>query len=193
MTEQPTALFKKMIRARSSIGNIQKTGYNKHQNYAYVEDHVLLAKVGGVLQEEGILLTASVVDYTTEERQTKNGSALLTTVTMEFTFIDSETGQQLPVRFVGQGLDSGDKGISKACTNATKSMLLKMFLIPTGEDNGSDTHSDERVSQATQESNPSTNGQLSDEPATEAQQRKYWAVSKPVFEASQDYTDPHER
>lgn len=58
----------------------------------------------------------------------------LTTVKCEYDLIDTETGYSVPLESVGQGSDSQDKGSSKALTNSWKYLLLRMFMIPTGED-----------------------------------------------------------
>ena len=59
----------------------------------------------------------------------------ITTVTVDGTFIDGDTGEVMPIAtFVGTGADTGDKGVFKAMTGAEKYLLLKAFLISTGDD-----------------------------------------------------------
>jgi hypothetical protein len=55
-------------------------------------------------------------------------------VKMTFTWYDTETGESLVVEWAGSGSDKGDKGLYKAMTGAEKYVLLKTFLVPTGDD-----------------------------------------------------------
>jgi hypothetical protein len=53
---------------------------------------------------------------------------------MRFTAHDGETGETLSWDMYGQGSDSLDKGAFKSTTGAVKYGLLKLFLVPTGDD-----------------------------------------------------------
>jgi hypothetical protein len=61
------------------------------------------------------------------------------TLTVEYTLYDGESGEEMKFTILGQGEDSGDKGTYKAMTGATKYALMKLFLIPTGDDPENDT------------------------------------------------------
>jgi hypothetical protein len=78
--------------------------------------------------------------------QTQSGMTMwLTTVTVDGTWLDGDTGESLPAQtFIGYGADTGDKGVYKAMTGCEKYMLMKTFLISTGDD----PESDEKVDKA---------------------------------------------
>src|SRR5699024_1473369 len=75
----------------------------------------------------------------------------IATVKMKFTFIDGETGEEISIHSIGEGQDAGDKAVYKAITGATKYALMKVFMIPTGDDPEQDYEADERNN--TQQSN----------------------------------------
>lgn len=58
----------------------------------------------------------------------------VTRVLLRIDFACGDTGATHTVRFFGDGLDKGDKGLYKAYTGAIKYLLMKTFLIPTGDD-----------------------------------------------------------
>jgi hypothetical protein len=58
----------------------------------------------------------------------------LTTVTLDVTLVDGESGDMMTTTWIGQGLDNSDKGYYKAYTGAIKYFLLKTFLISTGDE-----------------------------------------------------------
>jgi hypothetical protein len=55
-------------------------------------------------------------------------------VTTKHTFRDADTGEELTIGGAGLGWDSGDKGVYKAITGATKYALMKNFLITDEQD-----------------------------------------------------------
>jgi hypothetical protein len=48
--------------------------------------------------------------------------------------IDSDSGEVFAVQAVGTGKDNADKGAYKAYTGASKYVLMKTFLLATGDD-----------------------------------------------------------
>jgi len=61
------------------------------------------------------------------------------TLTVKYTLMDGDSGETMEFTVLGQGEDSSDKATYKAMTGATKYALLKLFLIPTGDDPEDDT------------------------------------------------------
>jgi hypothetical protein len=68
----------------------------------------------------------------TVEEATKEGD--FARVTMRFRFIDADTGESIESVFLGEGQDKGDKAFYKAYTGAVKYVLMKTFLVATGDD-----------------------------------------------------------
>jgi hypothetical protein len=88
------------------------------------------------MDEMGLLLIPAVNKYTTISHTTqKGGHEFFTTLEMTFLWVNAEKPEeQIICPWVGQGLDSGEKGIGKALTYAEKYFLLKFFNIATDKD-----------------------------------------------------------
>ncbi len=126
----------KMLWIMEQVGRIPKNGYNSFHKYKYVKEDDLSEAVRKLFIEVGVFPSVSVKEVI------QNGT--LTTILTEHTFTDVDTGQQIVVSFAGAGDDKGDKGIYKAMTGDTKYMLMKMFLIPTGDEPEADIGTDAR-------------------------------------------------
>lgn len=119
-------LAMKLIKVMTGVKRVAKNGRNTFQNYDYVTEADVLEAVRDELAKEGIFIFSSVIGTD------KNNE--MTSVVMQHTFVDSESGESFEVKSFGQGADKGDKGGNKAVTAAMKYMLMKNFLIPTGDD-----------------------------------------------------------
>lgn len=130
-------LHLKLAQVASAIGRIEKRGYNDFHKYNYALEADI---VEGVRQE---LASRSVTLLPSVESVQRDGD--LTTVMMTFTFTDGDSGDTATMRWAGTGSDKGDKAIWKAYTGALKYVLMKTFLIATGDDPEGDTKVDKRI------------------------------------------------
>jgi hypothetical protein len=131
-------LFSKLCRVAGAIERVEKKGRNAHHGYDYVRAADLVAEVRRHLIAEGVIVIPSATNARHE--------GTLTTVDLEYRFIDSESGASISVPWQGVGFDKGgDKGIYKAFTGATKYVLLSTFLIPTTDDPETDAVSNPRA------------------------------------------------
>ena len=122
-----TALYRKLCRVAGAIDRVEKKGRNDHHGYDYVRAADLVAEVRRHLIAEGVIVIPAARNARHE--------GTLTTVDLDYRFIDSETGASISVPWQGVGFEKGgDKGIYKAFTGATKYVLLSTFLIPTTDD-----------------------------------------------------------
>lgn len=141
---QAGSLFKKLSAVMADVGYIQKDGFNSFHKYKYVTEAALVDAVRTKLAAANVMLIPSVVGVDERQITTKKGDhSTVSTLRMEFTFCDGDTGETFTVQWAGAGDDAADKGIYKAYTGALKYFLMKTFLIPTGDDPESDTASDE--------------------------------------------------
>lgn len=144
-------LVTKLATIMGELGSVEKKGFNKAQNYRFVRESDVVAALVPLLAKHHILLHTSVTShdrsplYTTQSGMTM----WITTVTVDGTWIDGDTGETLPAAtFVGTGADTGDKGVFKATTGAEKYMLMKGFLISTGDDPEADEKVDKTAAAA---------------------------------------------
>ncbi len=141
--KQQVALFQKIFAVLAAIETVEKKG---KAEYGGGYDYLRAVDMFSVAREEflkkGLLFTTSVVGST---RWVNEGGKQRNGVTVETVheFIDIETGAMHSVRSVGDGVDSGDKGIYKALTGAVKYALRNNFLVsdptadPEADPNGS--------------------------------------------------------
>lgn len=138
-------LYAKLAEVIDEVGYVAKDGKNDFQNYKYTSAEALLAAIRGPLSKRGVVVMPSLTAISEREYTTSKGKAsILTTAHVQFTLVDSESGQQHVCEWAGQGDDPADKGLGKAYTNAIKTFLREQFLIPQGDDPEADKATDER-------------------------------------------------
>lgn len=135
-TNRPKGLLPKLAALQSAVRGLGKD--TKGNSYEYVSGSKVLDAVRPRMDELGLLLVQEVEDIRNErvDYSTRNGakSEMFTSVSMLFTWIDTETGDKLPVRFAANGCNGWDKGLGSALTYGERYFLLKFFHIATDED-----------------------------------------------------------
>lgn len=132
----PKNLAKKLAAVMAAVGRVPKRGFNAFHKYYYVMESDLADAIRDQLSKVGMVLLPHVVRVeTVGTRQTRSGGEeTQVRAWVEYTFIDSESGESWATTMPGDGADSGDKAIYKAITGSGKYLLLKAFWIPTGDD-----------------------------------------------------------
>jgi hypothetical protein len=131
---KPLAL--KMARVMAEVSTVPKNGRNDFHGYDYIMESDLVDQLRGKLAAQGVAIFPSIREHVVSQVQDARGRAqYMATVTLDVTFIDGDSGDQMTTTWVGQGVDAGDKSYYKAYTGAFKYALLKTFLI-AGEDDG---------------------------------------------------------
>jgi hypothetical protein len=128
----PETLVEKLAAVMAAVERVPKNGENKFHGYKYATEADLSDAVRSNLARYGVMLIPSVEKVEWSKVPTKNGEERLATLTVRFTATDGKT--EIAFTVIGEGQDRGDKATYKAMTGATKYALLKLFLIPTGDD-----------------------------------------------------------
>jgi hypothetical protein len=150
-------LVSKLAKVMQEVKYIQKRGINKHFGYKYATEADVNEKVREELANQNVIMLPSMKSHSLRETKTKNGNTeYIACVDMDFTFVDGETGESLTISMSGEGQDNGDKAIYKAISGTQKYALMKVFMIPTGNDPEGDEGADER-------NNTNTNGNSGNE------------------------------
>lgn len=155
-TDKTLTLLQRLIAARETVGgNIAKTGRNTKQEYDFVKSSDVASKIGDALHAVGVAVIpqykviGNVIQYVS-----RAGTAqFMTTIEATFVFMKAEdranmtintpqAPDQVVVTTIGQGSDTGDKGVYKAMTGAHKYGLLHALLIATGDDPETATQDD---------------------------------------------------
>jgi hypothetical protein len=130
-TTSPKSLVSKLAEVMGEIeGRIPKTGRNEFHKYDYATEADIVQSVRAGMAKRKLMLIPSV--KSTEWKEL--GKQRLCTLTVAFTVHDGDSGESMTFDVLGEGTDAGDKATYKALTGATKYALLKLFLIPTGDD-----------------------------------------------------------
>lgn len=130
---------KKVLNVLKKVTKVQKSGFNKHQNYQYSTESDLIDAVRPHLLSEGLILTSSVEEVSTTDT--------LTRVKMKHQIIDSDSGETLEMFSQGFGnLSVGkDKSVFAAQTGSFKYFLSKNFLIASEDDPENDEFEDKKA------------------------------------------------
>lgn len=137
-------IYSKLLEIQKAVRALAKdaTSGSGASGYMYVSGSKVLDVVRPKMDELGLLLIPEVESIQTERidyqvgsgNNVKSKSEMFTTVMMTFTWIDTETGEKLPLKFGANGQNGWDKGLGSALTYAERYFLLKFFHIATDED-----------------------------------------------------------
>lgn len=131
---QPKTLVTKLAEIMASVHRIAKHGHNDHFNYDFVTESDITAALRSEMAARHLMLVPDVQSMSWREVLTRAGSNAICCLMVRFTVMDGDSGESFSFVVPGEGQDSGDKCIPKAMTSAVKYALLKLFLIPTGDD-----------------------------------------------------------
>lgn len=132
MSDMPKTLITKLADVMAAVERIPKRGHNSFHNYDYATEGDIAATVRAELAKRHVMLIPAITGMQRDPVGEKG--SVLTTLTMEFTFLDGESGESITRPWLGAGTDKEDKGAYKAMTGGEKYFLLKTFLMPTGDD-----------------------------------------------------------
>jgi hypothetical protein len=118
----------KLVEVYGGLGVVKKGHRNPHFGYDYVSEGQVMAALGPRLAEHNILFTTSVENMEVHYGDNSKAGVFVEVRTLH-TFHDCDSGEELMIRGAGVGWDSGDKGVYKAITGATKYALMKNFMI----------------------------------------------------------------
>jgi len=125
-------LIQKAAAVMAQVEHVPKNGHNSFHNYDYATEADITSCVRAAMAEQGLMLIPTVEKVEWSKLQRKNGEDRLATMTVKFTLTDGNESKEFII--LGEGADAGDKATYKAMTGALKYALLKLFMIPTGDD-----------------------------------------------------------
>lgn len=129
------SILTKLALIRDEFEPLKKDGRNEKQNYSFLSDKQITQKVAELFEKNKVVVTHNSDVIATTEYQTATGSKMfLKTVRIDYTFHDVDSGESLSGNVIGEGADTGDKGVYKAITGAFKYLYVKTFNIPTEDD-----------------------------------------------------------
>ena len=105
----------------------------------YVSGNKVLGVVRPLMDTLGLLLTKDITEYSfTPITQTsangKTKTEMFCSIKLRFTWIDTESGESLPIDWVACGCNGLDKSLGSALTYSERYFFLKQFGIQTDRD-----------------------------------------------------------
>jgi hypothetical protein len=144
MSDAPKTLVKKLCEVMAAVGYTQKTGWNEAQKYSYATEADIAEKMRTEFAKRNIFIFPSMVSHnrTRLERikYDKPAVSYATDVVMRWTIVDGDSGEERSCDIPGCSESPGDKGVYVAMTGSEKYLLMKGFLLPTGDDPESDSN-----------------------------------------------------
>lgn len=119
----------------AELGVLKREGYNENAKYKFFSEAQYKALFTRLFAEHGIEFKATMLALEHDSYTNSKGTLqFIRRVLMEFTIIDSVTGESESSQFVGEGFDVGDKAIYKAYTGALKYYYADTWQVATGDD-----------------------------------------------------------
>ena len=129
-------LLSKLLTIQKEVRSLRTNG--SANGYSYLKGEKLLDHIRPRMDELGLLLQPEItsIGNVIHTYKTKSGekTEALTTLTMRFTWIDTDTAETLTSEWAANGQNGFDKGAGSAMTYGERYFLLKFFHISTDED-----------------------------------------------------------
>lgn len=133
----------KLATISGMLGAIPKNGYNRSQNYKFVQETDLKSAVRPYLAAAGAVLVTRVASHELTDLYTTRSGQLMRLSSIQLDWELTDGKESIGGTSWGYGADTGDKGIYKAITGAVKYILMELFLVDTGDDPERDEKVDE--------------------------------------------------
>jgi len=166
-------LIAKLAEVAAEVDCVPKRGKNTFHNYDYATEADIQAAVRKGLSGRGVMILPSAEELSWRDVKTKSGTHTIATLHVKFTLTDGLG--EVDLWAYGEGQDVGDKATYKAMTGALKYLLLKLFLIPTGNDPEADSvidrtpHGSRESSRTNEKAQPKSDPKPRQESKPEAQ------------------------
>lgn len=168
MAEENLNIYQKLAQVRKRVEVVRKNkeGFN---NYKYVTDDELLAKISGAMDKLGLSLIPTIVpgtfhmvpnDYTktrinrkTNEPYNENVHELIVSADMVFKWVNINNPEEsvvIPWAMVGQQANAS-QSLGSALTYAYRYFLLKYFGVATPEDDPDNWRAKQREAELAEE------------------------------------------
>ena len=130
------SIYSKLLDLQKAVVGLEKDAQGNAA--PYVSGNKILGIVRPLMDDAGLLLTKDIIEYsfTPIEYNTSKGAKkeMFCSIKIRFTWIDTESGEKLPVDWVSSGCNGIDKSLGSALTYGERYFLLKQFGIQTDKD-----------------------------------------------------------
>lgn len=149
MTDTPRMnLRQKLVEVYKRVDHVDKAGRNDKQKYDFVRAADVLRAIRKAFADLGIYAETNYDTLGSYDIKTNSGGTMHTAmVKATIKLYDTDSDETKTISGLGDGADSGDKGVYKAQTGATKNALRNGTLLPDEADPEADTRVDDSVAE----------------------------------------------
>lgn len=134
-----------MVAVMADVDPIAKERTNKEQGFKFRGIDDVYQALQAVMAKHGVFTTSELLKVERDELPTKSGGVkYCTRLQMRYHFRHA-SGSEVVTDVLGEGMDSGDKAMTKAMAVAHKYALLQAFMIPTEEPKDPDAESHDDI------------------------------------------------
>jgi len=131
-------LYQKLALMIRDAKAIPKRGWNNFHKYHYATHADVMEQTAELCGRYGVVVIQRPLTDTLEviQRPTKNeGATFVTRLHFKYTIVNADNPTETIESIqIGEGADTGDKGIYKASTGADKYFWFRLLQISTGDD-----------------------------------------------------------
>jgi hypothetical protein len=176
-------IYKKIINVMREINFIPKETFVKMKSGGYIAvSHDTVARLlHPILAKEGIVVKVTLLDSSKEMMK----DMVFYSGRYSLSLIDADDGDS--IEYVGEAhaMDVGDKAPGKALSYATKMLLLKAFLLETGENDEERVEVEEKAETISEEDAEDIM-ELAEKSGTDIKNILSWAGIKSLTELRKD-------
>jgi hypothetical protein len=129
-------LARKIADVMREVSHVAKSGRNDFHKYDYTKEADVYDVVRQKFAERNVVIIPRALpeSFTVTPGLGKSNDEIVTSLLVEFTLIDGDSGVREVGCFPGAGSDKLDKGCYKAMTGAEKYFVQKLLLLSQGHD-----------------------------------------------------------
>jgi hypothetical protein len=174
-------IYKKIINVMREINFIPKETFVKMKSggYTAVSHDTVARLLHPILAKEGIVVKVTLLD---SSKETMSGGMVFYSGRYSLSLIDADDGDSIEYTGEAHAIDVGDKAPGKALSYATKMLLLKAFLLETGENDEERVEEVETIS----EEDAEDIRELAEKSGTDINNILSWAGIKSLTELRKD-------
>ncbi|WP_407453942.1 ERF family protein [Methanobrevibacter sp.] len=133
-------IYQALLQVQSELNALGKNQKNSQQGWAFRGVDDVMNMLHPILVKCGVIIIPTVLDVKRTSTTTAKGTVLnYCTTTVKYTFY-ADDGSSIELTTAGEGMDSGDKSLSKSLSIAYKYAIFQAFCLPTEDDPDKDVY-----------------------------------------------------
>jgi hypothetical protein len=127
--ENAPLIYSRIAACIAEVEAVGKDHRNQSQGYSFRAIDDFYDALQPVLAKNKVFITPTILEHKREERTTKNGGVMMTTLAHVRFRVWTEDGSFIEADALGEGSDSGDKSANKSAAQALKYLFMQVFCV----------------------------------------------------------------